>query len=419
VTTTTEHAADIDLGRDRAITLRLDRSAGGIEFAKDDPDLIVGIPVVKPGTFNGTFVVEETDLLAWAERFNQLRGVFRPPMREDHSWSVSQVLGRYVDLRVEDRLDETVGVEVPMLVGDIRLVGTAQERADTRERILSGKYDERSSEFYPYRTNAGVEYPSVFMGAAFVDIPAVEGLGAITLRRDTLTNDRTTDQGATVPETDEQDEQQPTAPLDTPTPTDPVTSEPTTPPATTEEHAGHPAEVDAPDDDAPELGDDPTADDPETHTGAPAADQPAGDLRAALRAAGVADEVLLRRVEREVEERTTRRVELAHRMTTFTDKGVIPMKLRGQVEALLGHDDKSVRDGVAALLDAARPPVALRDTRGTQTSEAPGGARDGHIALTMTAEEVNAVFEAATPDQQSTYLRAELKTWQDARAAQQ
>lgn len=397
-----------------AVTLRLTGPTGAT-FAKNEPDMVRGIAVLKPGTFHGqggSVTIDADDLEAYVHRFDALRGVLRPPLRLDHSTSVMSVIGRYESLRVEDRVDVATGERTPMLVGDVRLNGTDEENARIRTWIARGKLEERSSELFPYETNAGTLFSSIFAGAAFVDIPAVEGLGAITLRRATLAIDRNTEQGdGIVPET--------TEPIEDAA-TEPTTSEPTTTPTTVEDPTpSAPAEEPAPD--APVIGDDPEPAPTDPEDDQPVGEVPGGtDLRAVFRAAGVQlDEVTLRRIERTNLDLVNRRVELAARLDRFTSKGVIPSGLRTTAEALLAHDDKAVRDGFAAYLDHARPPVALKAETGTQTSVAPGGARDGHIALTMTREEVEATYEAATPEQRRTHLSAELKAWQDARPAQQ
>lgn len=401
--------------------LRFD-DATGATLAKGDPDLVKGIAVLKAGTFhgsNGPVTLDDVDLEGYAERFEALRSFVRPPLRADHSYSVMSVLGRFESLRVETRPDDTVGGrEVPMLVGDVRLVGSTEDKRQTRERILSGMFQERSSELFPYRTNTGVEYSSAFLGAAFVDIPAVEGLGAITLRRGhALTSDHPTDEEAAIV-ADEQ------TPDETTTPTTPVedqvVGDPT--PVTSAPPAGE-TTPDAPvEDDEPALevdtDEDTPEDDPEVDA-APPGEVPPANLRAALAAAGVTDPATMLRVEQEVERRATLRVEQETRLGEFRAAGILTPKVAPHAEVLLRHDDEGVRDAAYAILSATRPAVALRsEKRGTHTSVAPGGARDGQvITLSMTRDEVASVWESLDTDARKVH-RSEYTEWQRAQAAQ-
>lgn len=326
--------------------------------AGEDPAVIKGIAVVKPGFYNGYFEVTRDDLDAWVARFAELVTTFRPPFRLDHSWNVLNVIGRFVDLRVENRSDESIGgTVVPMLVGDIRLNGTKAENAQIREWIKSGKLDERSSEFYPYKTNAGAEYPSIFAGCAFVDIPAVEGLGAITLHRDTLSS-TDTPEGTTVSDT--------TA---APAPVEgdaPVVEE--TAPVVEEG-------VEVPTDDAPTIGDEPVV---EAHPEPTDEDPTPAELAASLESLGVNLTSEQRAsLAAEIDRRVALRVEADNRIATFSAKGVVPLAVKDTVESLLRHPDATVRDGLAALLEIAKPPVVLKAKVGASDSEQP---HDGPIS---------------------------------------
>lgn len=322
--------------------------------AGDDPALLVGIAVVKPGFYNGYFEVTRDDLDAWVARFAELATTFRPPFRLDHSWNVLNVIGRFVALRVENRADESIGgTVVPMLVGDVKLNGTKAENAQIREWIKSGKLDERSSEFYPYKTNAGAEYPSIFAGCAFVDIPAVEGLGAITLHRATLDRSSTdTPEGTTVSDTT-------AAPV-----TDDDVEVVDVDDLTADESA---TAAEDPAQDAPVIGDEPVVEEPAVE--AEPVEVPA-ELAASLEAIGAnlsAEQGA--QLAAEIDRRVALRVEADTRIATFSEKGVIPLALRPQVESLLRHDDAAVRDGLAALLDFARPPVTLKGKVGVTDSQ--------------------------------------------------
>lgn len=155
-------------------------------FAKngDGSITIKGLDLCKVGIFNG-LQLSDADLAAMVEHFEQLRdaGIFLPPFRLDHSWSVLDVIGYFADLSTYRRTDETDGVEKLFLAGDVLLTGSLDHKPEVLvAAIKRGALRNRSSEIGFYVTNAGTELPLVFYGAAFVDIPAVEGLAPISLR---------------------------------------------------------------------------------------------------------------------------------------------------------------------------------------------------------------------------------------------
>lgn len=362
-----------------AQVLRLD-TPRGVQLAAGDEDLIVGMPVVKVGVFNGVFEVTRDDLDAFVSRFNDLATVFRPPMRLDHSWSVMDVIGRFEALRVENLPDPSIGdTVVPYLVADWRLVGTKAQKAELRER-MTGEHPhllERSAEFWPYRTNAGAEYPLVFAGCAFVDIPAVEGLGAVTLRRShgqgedgsILASDGNDNNGGTVPE----DQENPT-----PTPADPAgEATPPAPPAPQDPPAEDPPAEDPPagPEESPTVEGD---DDPEPTPDADPVETPAGppshaELSALLASAGATLSAEQRSgVDAYIAEQVRLRQETEERYTRHLSRGVIPKPAQESIRGLLSHTDPEVRDGIAAYLELVHPPVKLRQKDGHQTSTAPG-----------------------------------------------
>lgn len=392
-----------------AVSLRLEAPGGGVQLAAGDPDLVVGMRVVKVGVFNGVFEVTRDDLDAFVNRFNDLAGTFRPPMRLDHSWSVMDVIGRFEALRVENLPDPTIGdTVVPYLVADWRLVGTKAQKAELRER-MTGDHPhllERSAEFWPYRTNAGAEYPLVFAGCAFVDIPAVEGLGAVTLRRShgegaagaILTHDGNAndERTGTVPE----QEQNPTAPSGDGTTNagDPGTPEAGAVPSTpTPDEAA-----------APVAGDDPTPDPEDGEEAEPVTPPTLTELQALLSTStgGNLSADTSARVEAYLAEQVRLRQESASRYETHLSRGVIPHAAQDTVRALLSHEDAAVRDGVAAYLDLVRPPVRLRQEDGVQTSTASGSALDPATATPESAsgagfEEFMALYAQLSTEQRT------------------
>jgi hypothetical protein len=146
---------------------------------------ISGLDLLKAGTFNGLSLLNE-DLDAMAQRFAQLAdaGIFLPPFRLDHSWSILSVVGWFEGIETYTRVDTTDSMEKTFLRGDVRITGSVDYKpAQIVDAIKRGALTNRSSELGYYVTNSGLELPLVFYGCAFVDIPAVEGLAPVSLSR--------------------------------------------------------------------------------------------------------------------------------------------------------------------------------------------------------------------------------------------
>lgn len=136
---------------------------------KDTGNSIVqGLKIFKAGSFSDSMgfrrTWEKEHLAQMIFHYNLLSeaGIFpNVPWREDHSFSMSKVIGYLENPRVEDIF----------LMGDLRI---------TEEWALakweSGTYRARSLEVGAYETNDEAFYWPAIMGVAFVDIGAVEGL---------------------------------------------------------------------------------------------------------------------------------------------------------------------------------------------------------------------------------------------------
>ena len=123
-------------------------------------------PVFKAGTFADSFGFVETwtteHLAQLVSNFELLKPVLvNIPVRADHGRSIEKVKGYVTALRVAE------GV----LLADVVLT-----EPDAVEKYERGTYRSRSAEIGFYETNEGAAYYPVFLGVAFVDIPAVEGL---------------------------------------------------------------------------------------------------------------------------------------------------------------------------------------------------------------------------------------------------
>lgn len=154
---------------------------------------VKGIDLLKVGLFNGVVSILDTDLETMVTQFAALRdaGIFLPPFRLDHSWSVLSVIGWFDELDTYRRVDSTDNLEKLFLRGDVRITGSVDYTpAQIVKAIKSGALRNRSSELGSYTTNAGVEIPLAYYGCAFVDIPAVEGLAPVQLSHATRSNPR-------------------------------------------------------------------------------------------------------------------------------------------------------------------------------------------------------------------------------------
>ena len=98
------------------------------------------------------------------------------PVRCDHpSFFGGSILGNkagnIVSVRTEDLVSPHDGQTYTYVLGDLEIIDESAQK-----NILNGLWDCRSAEIGTYRTNNKAEYWPTFMGVAFVDIPAVEGL---------------------------------------------------------------------------------------------------------------------------------------------------------------------------------------------------------------------------------------------------
>jgi len=141
-----------------------------------------GLNVFKAGTFKDSWGVQHTwepeHLEQMVFHFAMLRnrGLFENvPFRVDHTRSAATVVGYFESLSVEDNF----------LRGRIKWT-----EPDAVEKINRGTYRSRSAEIGMYETNDEAMFWPVFMGCAFVDIPAVEGLYSNANRKYTFLSDK-------------------------------------------------------------------------------------------------------------------------------------------------------------------------------------------------------------------------------------
>lgn len=139
-------------------------------FGGSGGNVIKDLKVFKAGTFKDSQGRQKTwttkDLADLVKNFNTLKssGAFpKVPVRVDHTESARDVVGWIAGLRSD----------ADFLYADIEFT-----EPDAYEKYERGSYGPRSSEIGEYETNGEdpKTYFPVFMGLAFVDLPAVEGL---------------------------------------------------------------------------------------------------------------------------------------------------------------------------------------------------------------------------------------------------
>ena len=157
--------------------------------------IVKSVQIFKTGTFRDSWGDQQTwthaHLHQMVLHFDLLKssGAFpNVPVRNDHSFSVTDIIGYIEALRVD---------------GDYLNADLEFTDATALEKFDNGTYRSRSIEIGLYETNNGETYYPVVMGLAFVDIPAVEGLhdrtkdGIHTFRQETPVPPETTNQATT------------------------------------------------------------------------------------------------------------------------------------------------------------------------------------------------------------------------------
>lgn len=144
--------------------------------------ILEGVAVFRSGTFRDSMGFqhqwEPEHMTQMVDNYSILasRGVITSvPIRSDHvgflDSSLKSVVGYHIGLRTEERMNTVSGEMCTYLLADMEIIDP-----DAIQRIESGLWRNLSSEIGTYLTNAEAEYWPVYMGVAFVDFPAVEGL---------------------------------------------------------------------------------------------------------------------------------------------------------------------------------------------------------------------------------------------------
>jgi hypothetical protein len=144
-----------------------------------------GVPVFRSGTFRDSMGEQNTweklHLDQMMSNYDHLVGnkvLQSIPVRDGHKSWVSKntpgngkVIGWHTDMSVKDMKSPLDGKTYSYLLGDYALTEPyAQASVD------NGTFRNRSAEIGTYVTNAESEHWPVYLGFAFVDFPAVEGL---------------------------------------------------------------------------------------------------------------------------------------------------------------------------------------------------------------------------------------------------
>lgn len=152
-----------------------------VESDKESPLVIEGMPVFRSGTFRDSWGEQHT----WGERdiddmvsnFARLRDdhlVPHVPVRDGHGGLFSgrgEVVGWHTKLSAEMREAPHDKVKYNYLLADYEVT-----EPDAAGKVNRGTWRNRSAEIGRYTTNADAEVWPAYMGVAYVDLPAVEGL---------------------------------------------------------------------------------------------------------------------------------------------------------------------------------------------------------------------------------------------------
>jgi hypothetical protein len=147
---------------------------------KSSPLVLQKVPVFRSGTFRDSMGDQHTytaaDMQQMVSNFNYLRdGGILPhiPVRYTHPgfFGGGDVIGWHTGLSTEDRTSPHDKNLYTYLLADYEVT-----HGDHALRVEETTYRNRSAEIGRYTTNSEQEYFPTYMGVAYVDLPAVEGL---------------------------------------------------------------------------------------------------------------------------------------------------------------------------------------------------------------------------------------------------
>jgi len=144
-----------------------------------------GVPVFRSGSFGDSRGIrstwEDLHIRQMVENTNHLsgKGILQGvPARDGHDAFIvggmrgkGEVVGWHLGIKTEVKKNPVDGVEYTYLLADYEVTAPY-----ALEKLANGLWRSRSSEIAPYYTNDESEYWPVYLGFAFVDFGAVEGL---------------------------------------------------------------------------------------------------------------------------------------------------------------------------------------------------------------------------------------------------
>lgn len=161
------------------------RKNGSKGSAATGPLVLEGVPAFRSGTFRDSMGYQNTwegmHLRQMKMNWDHLteNNIFKDvPVRDGHpGWVVmglpgnGKVVGYHTNVRVETLKAPHDGKDYDYWLVDYEILDE-----DAARNIESGLWRNRSAEIGTYKTNDETEFWPAYMGVAYVDIPAVEGL---------------------------------------------------------------------------------------------------------------------------------------------------------------------------------------------------------------------------------------------------
>jgi hypothetical protein len=190
---------------------------------------LTDVPVFRSGTFRDSMGVQHTweplhmDQMALHYDLLAGRGIFaNVPVRQGHPSffgpdPILGLIGYHTGIRTEERVSPVDGQTYTYLLANYQIIDPT-----AAAKVEAGLYRSRSAEIGSFVGNNEAEYWPVYMGFAYVDIPAVEGLDSFS---------KTPGVGVSFSIMDSPDKEAPVSGAQNP-PASPVPTPPATPPQT-------------------------------------------------------------------------------------------------------------------------------------------------------------------------------------------
>lgn len=196
--------ADASLSVNAPFTMEFAKGANGKNNL-----ILKDVPLFRSGTFADSMgevhTFDEFHIQGFVRNFDHLKSnkIFSDvPARRGHRQGgifasgdpIDGVVGYVDSIRTEKRKAPHDGNEYDYLIGDVTVI---EEKA--QQNISSGLWRNRSAEIGTYKDNNGAEYAPAFLGFAFVDMAAIEGLNFSQEKTDVLFMEDTMTGVATPP----------------------------------------------------------------------------------------------------------------------------------------------------------------------------------------------------------------------------